>query len=656
LGQGTKLTPANDTISLTSLSGNTSYDVYVKEICSATDSSAWTLLSFTTSCTLINAFPYLESFDSTSVWVSGTGGINTGSVIDQCWNRNPSSGSYVYMWGTRTGTTSNANTGPTTDYSGTGNYIFVESSYGSTGALADFTSPTFDLSSLTVPELTFRYHMYGSSIGTLMVWAWSGSSYDTVWTKSGDKGNVWNEAIVDLSAYKTAYTHLVFHSIKTSSSSLGDIAIDQVSIAEAPPCPRPGSFSIDNITSSSARLNFVSNGTSFNVEYGPTGFSQGTGSTSVISSSGQTVSGLSSNMVYDFYIQNDCSGSSNGQSNWVGPITIHTLCGYTNMYFTNWDQLANNTEDFCWTFLAYGATTAYAKTYDPPASTALQPYSGTNYYRVNNSGSAINYLISPEFSDLDQSTLQVRFQAADSYTSTSGTPSFIIGTMASLSDTGSFVALDTSETTTNSWTEFTIFLINVPTGHKHVVIRHGNNAGYVYMGIDDLYIEPIPACLPPSAGAFSEIKDTSVVLSWLPGDASAWEIEYGVAGYTQGSGTLITGVTDTLDTISGLTAQTCYDFYVRGNCTSNNSPWYGPVTICTECAIQVAPYLENFDGSTWVVGTGTTNQINTCWSRTPSSTYTFRWESNSNGTSSLNTGPSADASGAGKYVFVESGY
>src|SRR5690606_2223872 len=81
LGQGTKLTPANDTISLTSLSGNTSYDVYVKEICSATDSSAWTLLSFTTGCTLINAFPYLESFDSTSVWVSGTGGINTGSVI-----------------------------------------------------------------------------------------------------------------------------------------------------------------------------------------------------------------------------------------------------------------------------------------------------------------------------------------------------------------------------------------------------------------------------------------------------------------------------------------------------------------------------------------------------------------------------------------------
>ncbi|AEV34427.1 PKD domain protein [Owenweeksia hongkongensis DSM 17368] len=50
LGQGIKSASTNDTISLSGLTDLTTYDVYVKEICSATDSSAWSLFSFTTTC------------------------------------------------------------------------------------------------------------------------------------------------------------------------------------------------------------------------------------------------------------------------------------------------------------------------------------------------------------------------------------------------------------------------------------------------------------------------------------------------------------------------------------------------------------------------------------------------------------------------------
>lgn len=654
-GQGIKLIPSNDTVSLTGLSGSTSYDVYVKEICSATDSSASNVISFTTGCVAISTFPYLESFDSTSVWIGGSSTYNTGDAIDPCWSRNPGGGgTTIYSWGTRSGSTGTGNTGPTTDYSGSGNYIYTESSSGSTGDKANFISPNFDLSSLTSPLLTFQGHMYGTNTGTLSVWAWNGSSYDTVYTTSGNQGNVWNEHIADLSAYKGIITHLVFHA-ERGNGFQSDMAIDNVQLTEAPPCPKPTAVYLDSITSTSVKINFISTGTEFTVEYGPTGFSQGTGTTTSITSSGTTITGLSSDTEYDFYILNDCTDSSKGISVWAGPYTIHTICSYTNTYFTNWDQLNNTESDFCWTFLTYG-TSAYARAYAPSASLTLQPYSGPNYYTVYNYNSVDNYLVSPEISDLGLNNLQLRFQSLDTYTGTTGNPAFYVGTMASINDTASFTAIDTLETVTNTWMEFTVLLNNVPTNHKHVVIRHANNANYVTMGIDDLYIESIPACVPPNSAVFSQIQDTSIVIDWIAGDANTFDIEYGVAGFTQGVGTMITAYSDTNLAVNGLVANTCYDFYFRGNCTSATSPWYGPVTVCTECATVSAPYLEDFDDSTWVPLSWTSNEINECWTRTPDPAFTFRWETGTNTTTSTSTGPSTDASGTGNYIYTESSY
>lgn len=653
LGTGTKSVPTNDTVFLTGLTPTTVYDVYVKEICSATDSSTWAMLSFNTGCGIINTFPYVESFDS-AVWVSGTSGNNSGFAIDPCWTASPTpSLSNSYMWGTRTGSTSSSNTGPTTDYSGSGNYIYTEASYGATNSLATVQSPAIDLSSLTVPQLSFQFHMYGSTVGTLMAWAWNGSNYDTVWTISGDQGNAWNEGIVDLSAYSNSITHIVFAATKGGSYS--DIAIDQVEVAEAPACPKPTMFNISNITPSSVDLNFISSGTKFQVEFGPTGFTQGTSTTTTILSTGHTISGLNPNTVYDFYIKNDCTDSSKGTSAWVGPITAQTLCRYTNYYHTDWDQLASGQTDYCWTFLSYGAST-YATVYaHAPGSSTPQPVSGTKYYRMYKPTSTYTFLISPEITDLDQNTLQLRLQATHTVSSSSPV-GFAIGTMSSLSDTASFIAMDTVITTQNTWTEFTVLLNNVPSGHRYVVLK-ATSTNYMYMGIDDLYIESIPACLPPSLGVFSQIKDTSVVMDWVPGAASTFDIEYGVTGFTQGSGITLTGITDTNQVITGLAAQSCYDFYIRGNCSSSNqSPWYGPISVCTECATMQAPYLEDFEDTTWVTGSFGANQISQCWTRTPTSTFSYRWESGTNGTITTGTGPASGANNSAKYVFTESNY
>jgi hypothetical protein len=95
-------------------------------------------------------------------------------------------------------------------------------------------------------------------------------------------------------------------------------------------------------------------------------------------------------------------------------------------------------------------------------------------------------------------------------------------------------------------------------------------------------------CLQPDNLTVAAIGDTSVDLGWdnISG-ASEWEIEYGPAGFVQGTGTLVTGVTTNPFTLNGLTAATTYDFYVRAICGLNNpSPWSDSETFTTRSTVS----------------------------------------------------------------------
>ena len=86
-----------------------------------------------------------------------------------------------------------------------------------------------------------------------------------------------------------------------------------------------------NITSTSADISWVSDGTSFNIEYGPEGFTPGSGTTDTSTTTSYSLSGLSSNTTYDVYVQNNCG--SNGTSEMVLlTLTSSPACGDTVTY------------------------------------------------------------------------------------------------------------------------------------------------------------------------------------------------------------------------------------------------------------------------------------------------------------------------------------
>jgi len=114
------------------------------------------------------------------------------------------------------------------------------------------------------------------------------------------------------------------------------------------------------------------------------------------------------------------------------------------------------------------------------------------------------------------------------------------------------------------------------------------------------------ACPTPTVQTVSNISATSADLGWTEnGTATTWDIEWDTTGFTQGTGVMVTGTTTNPHNITGLTANTSYDFYVRADCGGSTSAWAGPFTFTTPCTTLTLPWSEDFENA------GT---IPNCWS------------------------------------------
>jgi PKD repeat protein len=181
-------------------------------------------LSITVEVVLFTA-PYFEPFDA----FTGTTGFGAG------WERSPTSG---YRWLIEDGATPTANTGAGQDHtSGTGKYVFTESSNGAQGDTALLISPCIDLSALTTPQLDFYWHMYGDSMGTFEVLVDDGTGQTVIFSQVGEQDTAeadidpWNYASLSLSAYVGQTIRLIF-SGQRGNDFTGDISVDDVFIYE----------------------------------------------------------------------------------------------------------------------------------------------------------------------------------------------------------------------------------------------------------------------------------------------------------------------------------------------------------------------------------------------------------------------------------------
>ena len=92
---------------------------------------------------------------------------------------------------------------------------------------------------------------------------------------------------------------------------------------------------------------------------------------------------------------------------------------------------------------------------------------------------------------------------------------------------------------------------------------------------------PPPTCNAPTALTLDAATTTTADISWTS-TAGGFEIEYGVAPLTLGSGTLETGITTNSFEFTGLSSGTPYNFFIRADCGVDGfSAWDGPYRFVT---------------------------------------------------------------------------
>jgi bacillopeptidase F (M6 metalloprotease family) len=164
----------------------------------------------------ITSYPYTEGFENTlGAWTQSTAD-DLNWTVDA--NGTPSSG-----------------TGPSSAIQGSF-YIYVEASGNNVGypnKRAIINSPCFDLTAQSSATFSFNYHQFGSAnMGTINLEASedNGSSWTSIWNSSGNLGNSWQSANVDLSSYTGGSLQLRFNRL-TGGTWQADIAIDNINLS-----------------------------------------------------------------------------------------------------------------------------------------------------------------------------------------------------------------------------------------------------------------------------------------------------------------------------------------------------------------------------------------------------------------------------------------
>jgi hypothetical protein len=322
-GTGNIITVVGDTLVLDSLAKNGCYDIYVQLNCMATGDSLsiWTeAFTFCTDCSPFEA-PYFEGFE---FWDLGP----LPGALARCYDHQTTNA--LYHWEVWDGVSpAPATSGPSGGGDNSIQYLFVRAS-GTANSEAVFSMPEINTNTLNFPELRFLYHLFGAQINEFRaeVFNQNTNSWDTVFFADQAiqtaQADPYIEAIADLTPYKSDNTQIRFVAIRGAGTA-GQIAIDEISIDEAPACPDPLNLDTLSITATSAHLTWDQAGVvnSWEVEWGPVGFTQGTAGGNIVGAGTNPfqLTGLPPGRCYDIYVRALC-GAQGVSQNWAGPLEV----------------------------------------------------------------------------------------------------------------------------------------------------------------------------------------------------------------------------------------------------------------------------------------------------------------------------------------------
>ena len=303
-------TTADTFYTIFGLNPSTTYDVRVANDC-GNDTSVFNQITFNTQCAPTSALPLQENFDYYT-HTSNNGDNN----LPNCWdyyNTGSQSSNHPFVY-----TSNNA-------YSGS---YFLRFYTGSGTGYADQYAfmPSIDLSTVSIQSLTLGLYMrrQGNS-GTfrLVVGVTEGTdlstfvSVDTLVSNS----STYTYQTVSFSNYTGNGDRIVLKAFKPGSGNNRRM-VDNIELG-ADLCATPSNLSLVTADENSITLQWTENGTatSWQIEYGPIGFTTGSGTTITANDNPFTINGLDQATIYQFQVQADCGSNT---SNWSFPGNFNT--------------------------------------------------------------------------------------------------------------------------------------------------------------------------------------------------------------------------------------------------------------------------------------------------------------------------------------------
>jgi len=416
----------------------------------------------------------------------------------------------------------------------TTNYTWKFNSFDNIQTPSYLITPYVNISSLTTPSVQFSLYsntITNANYNTLTVEFFDGLNWNTLLTFE-ESTIGWKDYYFDISSYTITDDIQVRFGIleNNNSSEYNYILIDDVKVGELPSCFNPNSLSVDAINSDSATISWTAGNTETNwqIQYGESGFLLDTGDVVETTNNPETITNLVSGTTYDVYLRAACD--TNDSSDWIGPISLKIPAD-----FCNGDRFYDSG----------GANGNYSN--NENETTLISP---------QNAGDRVRVLF-------------------DSFSLESCCDSLSV-----------YDGPDTSSPFLGSYSGSNIpaeLVSSHQTGALTFVFR--SDSSVVFSGWDACVIcEPKPNCDAPENIFISEVLSDQATVSWTTTSGETnWEIEYGLSGFSQGSGTTVTASSTSTYNLTGLSSDTSYDFYIKTICDAGGfSDAVGPFSFRTQ--------------------------------------------------------------------------
>ena len=384
-------------------------------------------------------------------------------------------------------------------------------------------------------------------------------------------------------------------------------------------CPKPYQLDIHTKTTNSITLTWNSGNSyligNFEIEYGLKNFVRGTGTKVYSSYIIKQINNLDPNTQYDFYVTNNCGNT---------PTTSDVYHGITDADYCNGDQ-----------FLDPGFENNYVGTYYESYSLSANSESQRvvldfevfelsddatlkiwedDYSFFRNPDAVYdkdNLPLEPIISKADDGSLYIEFESTNIQNNAIGWVGNVTCVDKPKCDMPKYISSSniTYDSVTLSWYKSTDNLTHIEYGPKGFLIGTGEIINtalntitisnlnelteydfYLTEECDDLSLSDtnmtsvLTKTYCESTVSFHSIQAyelNQVKIGYVNFESSdEWQIEYGIKGFENNSGTIMTYSTEEA-IISNLEGDTEYDFYLRNKCGDRFSTWTGPFLVKT---------------------------------------------------------------------------